>query len=112
MKTFLKITFSVLFLAITAIWLVFALDLFKVIDVHLSFLDGIYNHSIEEGSMWNKIGIYLVVGFGALFMIYCVIMFPINKIPIIGSIINWVTSFVAVLSVLGVVAGICLVFLM
>ncbi len=115
MKTFLKILFSVLFLAITVIWVVFALQLFQVININLAFLDDIYNKYIEptaDVSKYNAIGIYMIVGFGALLLAYLVILFPVKKIPLIGTIISWLTGFISLISVLGVVAGVCLVLLM
>ncbi|MGL5591190.1 MAG: hypothetical protein ACRDCF_00405 [Mycoplasmoidaceae bacterium] len=115
MKKIFKIVFSLAFLALSIIWVLFALEMlypqdnsiFSGWDWFVEDLLPRINASYENHPRGRE-GFELVVYSGSIFLVYTSAIFLISKIPVIGKFIKYLTSFIGFLSFALVVIGVLL----
>ncbi|MGL4617280.1 MAG: hypothetical protein ACRCUM_03495 [Mycoplasmoidaceae bacterium] len=115
MKNILKFLFSISFLALTAVWILFAVELAYPDKVNLfANWDWFQNNLLPkitasyESKKYGYEGFQLVIYSGSILLLYTSAFFLISKIPVIGEFIKSVTSLIGSLSLILVAIGIIL----
>lgn len=115
-----KLMFSILFLLITILWVLFTVSFIGVYNdgwewaTQIPFISELnswltnFINSHGNGALKQN-GIYMILIGGAILLSYVTIFYPIQKIPFFGKLLKWLTGIIPAISGLSIIIGIILV---